>query len=223
VKDETVGRWERTYTEEGKRWGDEPGALARLAVEILRAQRAGAVDRPLRLLDVGCGYGRDAAFLARELGAAVVGIDPAAPAVELARRQAPRDLALDYRRCVIEDVDDGPFGVVFAANVYHVLKPAARLALAARSFELLPAGGWFFLSTLASGDPEHSGHGLPVQDDEGSLVDAGKYLHLSSAEALRDEFGHFEIVRLVRHAFHEPHADGSAHDHVHWLLAARRP
>jgi len=83
-----VDRWHRAYAA-GRRWGDEPGELARLAVVWLRELGIGP---SWRLLDVGCGYGRDAVFLAREAGLRVVGIDPAAAGIELARAAAPPDL-----------------------------------------------------------------------------------------------------------------------------------
>jgi SAM-dependent methyltransferase len=51
---EHVDRWHRAYAA-GRRWGDEPGELARLAVVWLR--ELGAAPS-WRLLDVGCGYGR---------------------------------------------------------------------------------------------------------------------------------------------------------------------
>jgi len=226
VGDESAERWERTYSQEGRRWGDEPGELARVAVARLREARAGgasdAAARPLRILDVGCGYGRDSVFLARELGAAVVGIDPAAKAIELARELAPVDALLEYRRTVVDDVNDGPYDVVFTANTYHVLRPPARLALTQRLPLLLRAGGLFFLSTLAVGDPEHSGHGEPVVGDADSWLAGDRYLHFSSPESLQREFAELEVERLVRHAFTEPHAGGSAHQHVHWLLVARK-
>lgn len=226
MDDETAERWERTYSQEGKRWGDEPGELARVAVARLRGKGAGAAAAgsagPPRILDVGCGYGRDAVHLARELGAAVVGIDPAAKAIELARELAPTDLSLEYRRAVVEDVHDGPYDAVFVANTYHVLRPPARLALAVRVPALLRPAGLFFLSALAVGDPEHYGRGRPVAGDQESWLDGDRYLHFSSPEALEREFGELRIEQLVRHAFTEPHAGGTAHEHVHVLLVARR-
>jgi tellurite methyltransferase len=223
VDEETTRRWERTYSQEGKRWGTEPGELARVAVARLNEERTGAAtSRPLRILEVGCGYGRDSVYMARELEAAVVGIDPAAKAIELACGLAPAGLALEYRRAVIDEVDDGPFDAVFTANTYHVLRPPARLALAGRVPDLLVLGGFFFLSTLAVGDPQHYGHGLPVAGDEESWLDGETYLHFSSEAALEREFRDLHIERLVRHEFDEPHAGGTAHRHVHLLMVARR-
>jgi tellurite methyltransferase len=221
--DDETARWERIYSAEGKRWGTEPGELARVAVARLNEERTGAAtSRPLRILDVGCGYGRDSVYMARELEAAVVGIDPAAKAIELACGLAPAGLALEYRRAVIDDVDDGPFDAVFTANTYHVLRPPARLTLARRVPGLLADGGFFFLSTLAVGDPQHYGRGWTVAGDEESWLDSETYLHFSSEAALEREFRDLHIERLARHQFDEPHAGGTAHRHVHLLMIARK-
>ena len=74
--------WDERYRREGKRWGDGPSELARLAV----ARLSFAAGRSFDLLDVGCGYGRDSLYLAAELGCRVLGIDPSPAAVSAARR-----------------------------------------------------------------------------------------------------------------------------------------
>ena len=221
--DDETARWERIYSAEGKRWGTEPGELARVAAARLNEERTGAAtSRPLRILEVGCGYGRDSVYMARELEAAVVGIDPAAKAIELACGLAPAGLALEYRRAVIDEVDDGPFDAVFTANTYHVLRPPARLTLARRVPGLLADGGFFFLSTLAVGAPQHYGRGRPVAGDEESWLDGETYLHFSSDAALEREFRDLHIKLLARHEFDEPHTGGTAHQHVHLLMVARK-
>lgn len=222
---EHVERWHRAY-ETGRRWGDEPGELARLAPEWLSDQGAGP---SWRLLDVGCGYGRDAVFLAREAGIRVVGIDPAVAGIELARTSAPEDLSdasrpggprLEYRCCAVEDVHDGPYDAVFVSNVYHILPAEGRAALRGRALALLRPGGLLLLSTLAVGDPEHYGSatakGTPSRAPD-------SHLYFSTEDSVRAEFAGFEILRLRRHEFVEPQTQGPDHHHLHVVLLARRP
>jgi SAM-dependent methyltransferase len=222
-----VDRWHKAYSA-GRRWGDQPGELARLAVGWLPESGA---DGSWRLLDVGCGYGRDAVFLARELGVRVVGIDPAAAGIELALASAPAGLsatsgsggpALGFRCCGIEAVDDGPYDVVFVSNVYHVLPPEGRAALRERVHTLLRPGGFLLLSTLAVGDPTHCGLGCPVPGDPEPFVEDAA-LYFSTEESLRAEFAAFDVLRLLRHDFIELQSDGPNHHHVHLVLMARRP
>jgi hypothetical protein len=162
----------------------------------------------------------------------VVGVDPAAAGIEQAVASTPPELAaaagvdgpglVEYRRCRIEDVDDGPYDVVFVSNVYHVLPPAARVALRERVSALLRAGGFLLVSTLAVGDLSHYGTGRPVPGDPESF--AGEYyLHFSTEESLRAEFAAFDVMRLYRHEFVEPQADGPDHHHVHVVMLARKP
>ena len=211
-------RWDNVYAREGKRWGDAPGELARIAV----ARLSSAATRGLRILEVGCGYGRDAVYLAEQLGAHVVGIDPAASGLAIARRRAvPSRGTVEYRQATVEDVSDGPYAALFVSNVYHGLRPAERSALRAAVPRLLSPGGLLVLSTLAVGDPTHYGCGAPVPNDPESFA-GHTYLHFSSPTSLRAEFGgRFLFERVSLSAFHEPHDEGPGHDHVHVIMVAR--
>jgi len=64
--DRLAGRYERL------RGADDPAGLARFLEVVLRAA---GVERGTRVLDIGCGTGRTAAFAASQ-GAEVVGLDP---------------------------------------------------------------------------------------------------------------------------------------------------
>ena len=102
-----------------------------------------------RVLDAGCGPGASAVWLARELGAKVVGVDLSPGHVYRARRLANRNGVLD--RVVFERRDftattfpDESFDVVWAvesvchakdkprflAEAYRLLKPGGRLIVA---------------------------------------------------------------------------------------------
>lgn len=123
---------------------------AQAAVSTVRDSRTEAlaglirdrVPTPIRrLLVVGCGSGQEAAVLASELGAEVVGIDidcafdpESAAAVELRRGDATR---LDFA--------DGSFDFVFS---YHVLEHIPEYARAlAEMRRVLADGGGFCVGT----------------------------------------------------------------------------
>ena len=100
-----------------------------------------------RVLDIGCGTGRLATFAAEHLDASgrVVGIDPASPRIDLARRRD--DARLDFRIGQAQDLSafgDATFDVAYLnsvlnwiddrpkalAEVFRVLKPGGRMGVA---------------------------------------------------------------------------------------------
>jgi SAM-dependent methyltransferase len=105
---------------------------------------AAAGIAPTRLLEVGCGWGELAEWLARDTGATVVAIDSSQRMVELARMRG-----IDARLADVQQLPfaDGEFDVVVAAwMLYHVpdlergiaelariLRPGGRLVAATNS------------------------------------------------------------------------------------------
>ena len=147
----------------GESWWDPDGPMAplhrlnpvRLAWArdaILRhSRREAPLGAPLagvELLDVGCGAGLFAEPLAR-LGADVLGVDPAARAIEVARRHAEETGAkLAYRAATLEELAGEPrqFDVVAAMEVVeHASDPKRFVLTAAR---LIKPGGLFLASTI---------------------------------------------------------------------------
>ena len=240
--------WDDTYRDGGRPWGEGPSELAAVAVERLRS----TVGPGLSILDVGCGYGRDSRHLSRELGAAVLGIDLSAEGIAAAREWAPesagtgargtaptaagsaagapeRQSAVEYRCAGFEEiaaeVERGSldaFDVVFVSNLYQLLGPRERAGLRRALGALLKPAGLLFLSTLSTGDPQHYGAGEPVPGERDSFT-RPVYLHFCREEELREDFSFLSVGELREREYDEPHADGSAHHHVSWILIARRP
>lgn len=213
--------WDAKYRDCGRVWGDGPSEIGKLAAEVLR--HGGQPHVGLRVLDIGCGYGRDSIYLGDELGAHVLGIDESPVAIAMARASAPAELTITFERRDFNDLDhthDGRYDAVLAAQLYHLLRPGDRRALAARVARLLAPDGRLFLSMLATSDPQHAGKGEPVPGEPNSFVDK-VYLHLCTGEELRADFAPLEIERLEEHAYDEPQPNGVAHHHVIWLFVGR--
>jgi len=107
-----------------------------------------AALRPLtgkRALDVGCGAGLVAEPLAR-MGAQVTAIDAAPENIAVAREHAARmGLAIDYRACAVETLDEPAWDLVTTLEVIeHVTDPAPFLRAIARR---LKPDGLLILST----------------------------------------------------------------------------
>ena len=74
--------WNDQYQCHNKIWGENPSELGILAVKYM--SKSGLASKEQRLLDVGCGYGRDSFYLRKELGCIVRGIDTSLKAIEMA-------------------------------------------------------------------------------------------------------------------------------------------
>jgi 2-polyprenyl-6-hydroxyphenyl methylase/3-demethylubiquinone-9 3-methyltransferase len=102
----------------------------------------------LRILDVGCGGGILSEPLAR-LGGDVVGVDPAAENVEVAKLHAAQSgLAIDYRATTAEALADAgeKFDIVIASEV---VEHVADLALfTKRTSEMVKPGGFMAVTTI---------------------------------------------------------------------------
>lgn len=101
----------------------------------------------LRMLDIGCGAGLLCEPFAR-LGAEVVGVDPSATNISVARLHAERaQLSIDYRCTTVEELDPlERFDIVLAMEVVeHVVDVGAFLD---RCALLLKPGGLMVVSTL---------------------------------------------------------------------------
>ena len=104
--------------------------------------------KDLRILDIGCGAGILSEPLAR-LGADMIGIDPAAENIEVARLHAAESgVAVDYRATTAETLAEAGerFDVVLAMEVVeHVVDVPAFVATCA---SMVKPGGLLVMATL---------------------------------------------------------------------------
>jgi 2-polyprenyl-3-methyl-5-hydroxy-6-metoxy-1,4-benzoquinol methylase len=135
--------YRRAPTVESLPWHrDEPPALLADALAP-RAQRG-------RALDLGCGQGVHAVYLAQQ-GFSVVAIDFVADALAAARARAERaGVDIDFRECdVLEYEAPAAFDVVLDSGCLHHLPKAKVGAYRARLDEWLAPGGDFVLVHFA--------------------------------------------------------------------------
>jgi 2-polyprenyl-6-hydroxyphenyl methylase / 3-demethylubiquinone-9 3-methyltransferase len=102
----------------------------------------------LRVLDIGCGGGVLSEPLAR-LGAAVVGADPAAENIEIAKRHALKtDLRIDYRSTTAESLADAGerFDVVLAMEVVEHVADVPLFVQ--RCADMVKPGGMMVTATI---------------------------------------------------------------------------
>lgn len=210
--------WDKVYSSNGQVWGDKPSELAVATVRYLQRQKLS--DQPLAVLDIGCGYGRDAFYLASNLRCTVIGIDPSEKAIEIASKAVSeiQKEKVGFQKRNFAELDHDKYDIVFASHLYHLLKDDERKKLRRIVMRMLKPNGLLFLSTLSVKDPEHYGKGDPVPGEANSFQDK-TYLHFCTKEELIGDFDFLYIKEMYEHEFHEPRATGETHHHVSWILA----
>lgn len=134
----------------------------RLAVELAELQSGE------RVVDIGCGPG-SAVDHARSLGAEVIGVDPAAVMLRVARLRWRRDSGVGWRIGTAESLpaDDGWANVVWSlATVHHWADIDAALGEVRR---VLAQGGRLVVLERHIDDPDADGvasHGWTVEQSE---------------------------------------------------------
>lgn len=117
---------------------------------------------PGRALDIGCGTGTHARWLASR-GFEVLGVDVAPRAIEIAREKvAPEPFATRVRFAVGDFLtklpDGGPFDFVFDRGCFHVFDAEDRTRFAAQVARVLSPGGiWLSLVGSTEGAARDSG------------------------------------------------------------------
>lgn len=103
---------------------------------------------PGRAVDLGCGNGRNAIFLARQ-GFRVEGIDSSARALEWAGERAAEagvSVALTQANVLEWSTGPGAFDLVYDSGCFHHIAPHRRAGYVARVTRLLRPGGFFGLT-----------------------------------------------------------------------------
>jgi ubiquinone/menaquinone biosynthesis C-methylase UbiE len=116
--------WKSAYESgEFKHWESgypSPELVALVAADMIR--------KNTRVLDVGCGGGIDAVFMA-QLGFKVIGVDISATALKIAEKRAEQvHVKVDWRRgSVLElPIDDGSVDFVTDRGLFHLIEDADR-------------------------------------------------------------------------------------------------
>lgn len=167
--------WDRAYADGDHEEHWEP---PRVPAELAALVAAGAIPTDRPVLDVGCGSGREAVFLAAH-GAPVIGVDSSREAVELARRRAgDAGVAVDVRCASVFELPLADDAVGFAVDrgCFHALDPDDRPRYAAELARVLAPGAGLLLRGAARTSEEE---GLWAVDGEtvdrvfGERFDAG--------------------------------------------------
>ncbi|MFE0653563.1 class I SAM-dependent methyltransferase [Streptomyces sp. NPDC059534] len=162
------------WTEDGAAWWDgfyeDRGKPVPFFVEkpdenLVSYRERGLLPDGGRVLDLGCGPGRNTLYLA-SLGYEVDAVDLSGAAIGWARERA-REAGADGVRFVCGDAFtaalDGPYDLVYDSGCFHHLPPHRRVTYLAFLERVLTPGGHVALTAFAAGE---GGMGSELPDAE---------------------------------------------------------
>lgn len=119
-----VTDYDRRYSTEEYYWGLVPNRICYDIMKLLPPVR------PYRLLDMGCGEGKDAVFFAR-CGYAVTAFDISEQGIEKAKRLAEYNkVDVHFLKADLFDYrPDGEYDIIFSSGVLHFIQQSGRKEL----------------------------------------------------------------------------------------------
>lgn len=194
--------WARVYARTpGKYiWGTEPSALARAASALLMPRA--------RVLDLGCGEGRDSVFFA-SAGFEVTGADCSLAGLRKAERLAQeRGVTVSWIHGDMAHLPaHDPVDLVYSCGAIHYVPRSGRVRLFARLKALTRAGGYHALVVFTSRAVYVEKHEVIDYFDPGEIADAyADWLILQREE---------QMITCAQ--------DGTAHRHSVEQLLAQKP
>jgi SAM-dependent methyltransferase len=209
--------WEARY-EQGPLYGIAPTSVARRLASLFRREKV------VRILEAGCGSGRDALFYACE-GFAVTGLDLSANALRWAQERAAREgLSATFVTgdLLAADLPQGSFDAAVAVHLIHLQPEPVRRAMVNRLWSLTRDGGLIAMTNFST---EETGFTTwePHPEPNTRIDPKGKRTHLFDADDIAallppDRF-HLLTCNVVDLA---EVPDSGPVTHREWLTIARK-
>lgn len=119
-----VTDYDNRYNTEGYYWGLAPNQLCYDIMKIIPPLK------PYRVLDIGCGEGKDAVFFAK-CGYLVTAFDISEKGIEKAKRLAEHNkVDINFFKADIFDYrPDTEFDIIFSSGMFHFIQPNTRKEL----------------------------------------------------------------------------------------------
>jgi SAM-dependent methyltransferase len=135
-----------------------PWDIGRPQPEIVELVRAGELNES-KTLDVGCGTGENALFLA-ENGFSVVGIDLSTLAIATAKAKAvKRKVKVDFQlgNALASDFKNGQFDNAVDSGLFHTFNDNERISFAREIARVLAIDGKYFMLCFSDKEPTNWG------------------------------------------------------------------
>lgn len=174
--------------------------------------------RPGRAIDLGCGHGRNAIFLASQ-GFSIEAVDYSRAAIEWARervKETGTEVQLRHQSVFDLRLEAGSYDLVYDSGCFHHLPPHRRRPYVELVVDALKPGGWFGLTCFR---PE-SGSGYSDEEvyEKRSLGGGLGY----SEERLREVWSQGLQVRVMRQMAPPDAGSGLFGVDFLWVLLAQK-
>jgi cyclopropane fatty-acyl-phospholipid synthase-like methyltransferase len=199
--------WDKEYLEKAYIWGDKPSELANIVLEYIKLNMT---DKPLNILDIGCGYGRDSIFLSSNINYDIKGIDISKNAIAIAKELSINIANVSFS-CESYAKTSNIYDIILVANLYHLLTKEERKIFRDSISRLMRSDSVMFINTLSVNDKEEYRKGNPVESEQNSFIH-DKFMHFSTKKELLCDFSGFKIIDIFEKEYVELRKGG---DHLH--------
>jgi SAM-dependent methyltransferase len=209
--------WDARYSDAAV-YGTEPTSVAPRLADLFRAHGV------RRVLEAGCGSGRDTLFYARQ-GFDVTGTDISENALRWARQRATGEglrLTLLCDELVGTRVPPGSFDAVVAIHLIHLQPAIVRQAMVNQLWRLTRDAGLIAMANYSTAEAGFTTWD-PYPEPNTRVDPKGKLVHFFDADDVRSLLApdHFEVLSLEEVDLAEV-PDSGPIVHREWLCIARK-
>lgn len=182
--------WEKLYKNKN-RYGTEPCQFAITALEWIKKLKGN------RILDLGCGEGKDSIFFAKN-GYEVFSLDCSEKAIKSLEENVVRNNVQELVHPLLYDIsknlkfEDEIFDIVFAHLSLHYFDDKITNKIFAEIRRVLKVGGFLFVRVKSTEDPLY-GKGKKIDED---MFELGHIRHFFSKDYLINKAKGFKILSI---------------------------
>ncbi len=160
------------------------------------------------VVDMGCGNGRNLAYLSGNFGMRGVGYDISDEAISLAKK-ASQGMPLQYEARTIAgtfpNVKDGSVNIVLDMMSSHFLSADERCVFRDEVVRMLRVGGWFYWKTFLKDEDQHVSRLLREHgtDEENTYIHPrmGVAEHVTTLDEIESFWGEVLTIHRIEKSF----------------------
>ena len=174
--------------------------ISKIAFEVVEyLELHSLLNKPISILDYGCGNGEVAKFLAEKTNYQRYScIDISKKAIGLSRKCCKNLQNFEFL-CVDVTKITKSYDIILVSAVYHFLSKEKRNILNEKIKCFLNPDDLLFLLTLSTNDQQYYGKGRQIENDDDSdsfIYEEGLYLHFSTKKELLYDFNFLKIEKI---------------------------